>query len=57
MELLEACEYRSVSKVNMTNDRIRVVLTMTLNEWYMFRRKHKSINKQVRGEEYSSKEG
>ncbi len=57
MILLEACRYRSIPKVNMSNDRIRVTLTMSLNEWYIFKREHESINKQVKGEDYSSKEG
>ena len=54
MELLEICEYRSTSKVNMTNDRIRVVLTMTLNEWHIFKKQHEiDFNSNI---QYSSKE-
>lgn len=45
MKLLEAQEYRSIPKVNMTNNRVRVVLTMTLNEWHIFKKEHKSTDK------------
>jgi len=41
MQLLEACEYRSKSKVNITNDKIRVKLIMSISEWRAFKKQYK----------------
>ena len=41
MELLNTQKYRSIPKVNISDDMIKVTLTMTLNEWHMFRKQIK----------------
>ena len=54
MELFEICEYRSKPEVNITNDRVRVVMSFSMNEWRMFKKQHEI--KFSDGTQYSSKE-
>ena len=46
-------KYRSTSKVNITNDRVRIILTMTLNEYYKFRKQMKGEKCERCSEEYA----
>ena len=33
-------EYRSTPMVSMSNNKVRITLSMTLNEWRIFRKHH-----------------